>query len=73
MKSKVTLVSSFICNVNSRKDRTIEKYIEYGKALLQTKIPKIIFNVILKIFIYVYSIYDKKFNLKSDDENKTEN
>jgi hypothetical protein len=38
-----TLVSAFISNVNTRKDRTIEKYIEYGKILLQTKIPKIIF------------------------------
>ena len=38
-----TIVSAFISNVNSRKDRTIEKYIEYGKVLLQTKIQKIIF------------------------------
>jgi hypothetical protein len=38
-----TLVSAFISNVNTRKDRKIEKYIEYGKLLLQTKIPKIIF------------------------------
>lgn len=38
-----TIVSAFISNVNTRKDRTIEKYIEYGKVLLQTKIQKIIF------------------------------
>ena len=38
-----TLVSAFISNVNSRKDRSIEKYIEYGKVLLQAKIQKIIF------------------------------
>lgn len=38
-----TIVSAFITNVNSRKDRTIEKYLEYGKVLLQTKIQKIIF------------------------------
>jgi len=38
-----TIVSAFISNVNSREDRTIEKYIEYGKVLLQTKIQKIIF------------------------------
>ena len=38
-----TIVSAFISNVNSRKDRSIEKYIEYGKVLLQAKIQKIIF------------------------------
>ena len=38
-----TIVSAFISNVNSRKDRTIEKYIEYGKVLLQSKTQKIIF------------------------------
>ena len=38
-----TIVSAFISNVNSRKDRKIEKYVEYGKLLLQTKIQKIIF------------------------------
>jgi hypothetical protein len=38
-----TLVSAFIANVNSRKDRTLEKYIEYGNILLQTKLQKIIF------------------------------
>ena len=38
-----TIVSAFISNINTRKDRTIEKYIEYGKVLLQTKIQKIIF------------------------------
>ena len=38
-----TIVSAFITNVNSRKDRTIEKYIEYGKILLQSKVHKIIF------------------------------
>jgi hypothetical protein len=43
MNSEVTLVSAYITNINSRKDRSTEKYIEYGKILLQTKIPKIIF------------------------------
>ncbi len=38
-----TIVSAFIANVNSREDRTIEKYIEYGKFFLQTNIQKIIF------------------------------
>jgi len=43
MNSEVTIVSAYITNINSRKDRSTEKYIEYGKILLQTKIPKIIF------------------------------
>ena len=43
MNSEVTLVSAYITNINNRKDRSTEKYIEYGKILLQTKIPKIIF------------------------------
>jgi hypothetical protein len=38
-----TIVSAFISNINSRKDRKIEKYIEYGKLLLQSKVHKIIF------------------------------
>lgn len=38
-----TIVSAFISNVNNRKDRTMEKYIEYGKLFLQTKVQKIIF------------------------------
>lgn len=39
----ITIVSAFIININSRKDRSIQKYIEYGKVLLQTKVQKIIF------------------------------
>lgn len=42
-KFKNTIVTSFVCNSNNRKDRPIDKYIELGKVLLQTKIPKIIF------------------------------
>jgi hypothetical protein len=41
-KFKNTIVTSFICSSN-RKDRPIDKYIDLGKILLQTKIPKIIF------------------------------
>ena len=52
---------------------SVSLHLAYNLFYIFKKIPKIIFNVILKIFIYVYSIYDKKFNLKSDDENKTEN
>jgi hypothetical protein len=42
-KFKNTIVTSFVCNSNNRKDRSIDKYIELGKVLLQTKIPKVIF------------------------------
>jgi hypothetical protein len=42
-KFKNTIVTSFVCNSNNRKDRPIDKYIELGKVLLQTKIPKVIF------------------------------
>jgi hypothetical protein len=38
-----TIVTSFVCNGNSRKDRTCDKYIELGKHLLMAKTPKIIF------------------------------
>jgi hypothetical protein len=42
-KFKNTIVTSFVCNSNNRKDRPIDKYIELGKVLLETKIPKVIF------------------------------
>lgn len=38
-----TIVSAFISNVNSRTDRTIESYYQYGKLVLQSTTPKIIF------------------------------
>ena len=38
-----TIVSAFVTNINSRSDRNMEKYIEYGKQLLQIKTPKVIF------------------------------
>jgi len=38
------IVSAFLTNVNRRKDRTIEKYLDFGKQLLALdKIPKIVF------------------------------
>ena len=42
-KFKNTIVTCFVCNINNRKDRPIDKYIELGKVLLETKIPKVIF------------------------------
>ena len=38
-----TIVTSFVCNGNNRKDRLLDKYIELGKHLLMAKTPKIIF------------------------------
>jgi hypothetical protein len=38
-----TIVSAFISNINSRKDRNISNYFEYGKSLLKSKTNKIIF------------------------------
>lgn len=38
-----TIVSAFISNVNSRKDRNINDYYALGKLLLKSKTPKIIF------------------------------
>ena len=52
---------------------SVSLHLAYNLFYIFKKILKIIFNVILKIFNYVYSIYDKKFNLKSDDEKKTDN
>jgi len=37
------LVSAFILNMNTRKDINTSEYIEKGKILLKTNIPKIIF------------------------------
>lgn len=38
-----TIVSAFISNVNERLDRNLEKYWQWGKLLLQSNTPKIIF------------------------------
>jgi len=38
-----TVVSAFISNVNSRGDRNIQKYLDYGRALFSVRIPQIIF------------------------------
>ena len=36
-KFKNTIVTSFVCNSNNRKDRPTDKYIELAKVFLQTK------------------------------------
>jgi hypothetical protein len=40
---KSTLVSAFVSNVNARDDRTLQKYFDLGKLLIQCDVPKIIF------------------------------
>lgn len=42
MESKITIVSAFVTNVNNV-DRTLESYFNYGKLLLESDLPKIIF------------------------------
>lgn len=37
------IVSAFMNNVNQREDRKMDKYIEYGKTLLATNLPKVVF------------------------------
>jgi hypothetical protein len=38
-----TIVSAFISNVNHKYDNTLQRYYEFGKLLLQSTTPKIIF------------------------------
>ena len=68
-KFKNTIVTSFVCNSNNRKDRTIDKYIELGKILLQTKIPKIIFmdEQIYDNFSEYFNEYNFFIKINKDD------
>jgi len=38
-----TIVSAFVSNVNFRYNNSVQKYYEYGKPLLMSSVPKIIF------------------------------
>jgi hypothetical protein len=38
-----TIVSAFVSNINTRQDMNLHKYYEYGKLLLKSTTPKIIF------------------------------
>lgn len=42
-KTNVTLVSTFLSQVNHRTDRSIENYVEWSQYLLKCDIPKVIF------------------------------
>lgn len=50
--NSTTIVSAFVGGINSREDRIIDHYIEYGKQLLSIDIPKIIF-----MDVHTYSTY----------------
>ena len=64
-----TIVSAFVANVNSRRDRTLEKYIEYGKQLLETKAPKIIFidECVFETFADCINEYTHLISIKKED------
>lgn len=43
LKSQTVIVSAFMTKINQRSDRSMHKYIDYGKKLVQVRIPKIVF------------------------------
>jgi hypothetical protein len=43
LKSQTVIVSAFMTKINQRSDRDIQKYIDYGRKLVQVRIPKIVF------------------------------
>jgi hypothetical protein len=43
LKSQTVIVSAFMTKINQRSDRNMHKYIDYGKKLVQVRIPKIVF------------------------------
>ena len=57
-----TIVSAFISNVNDRTDRNIDKYYEFGKLLLKSTTPKIIF---LDNEMYNIVQNDKAYNIEN--------
>ena len=56
-----TIVSAFLSNVNSREDKNIYTYYNYGKLLLKSSTPKIIFldeimfDLIDEDYEYIYN------------------
>lgn len=42
-KVNITIVSGFLSNINNIEYRNLEKYVEYGKKLINIKLPKVIF------------------------------
>jgi len=70
---KNTLVSCFLSNTNARKDRDINKYLEYGLKLLNTNIKKIIFieehiiDLLINNYGYEKNKYTNIIPLKRED------
>ena len=60
MKNNITIVTAFITRVNTRKDRDINWYLERGKKLLSSPIPKVVF--IQKEMIYMVQNIQPSFN-----------
>jgi hypothetical protein len=42
-KFNITIVSGFLSNINNTEQKTVEKYIEHGKKLIEIRLPKVIF------------------------------
>ena len=51
---KTTIVSAFIANANNRTDRSVDRYLEYGKILMDVPVHKIILidDTIIEIKAY---------------------
>ena len=60
MKNNITIVTAFITRVNTIKDRDINWYLERGKKLLSSPIPKVVF--IQKEMISVVQNIQPSFN-----------
>jgi len=43
MKHNLTLVSAFIAGINQSPDKTVDKYLNYGRQLMKINIPKVLF------------------------------
>lgn len=60
LKSQTIIVSAFMSQINDRPDRILNKYIDFGKKLVDVSIPKIVF-----IEKHVFDNYDMR---KSNDQ-----
>jgi hypothetical protein len=60
MKNNITIVTAFITRVNTRKDRDVSWYLERGKKLLSSAIPKVVF--IQKEMISIVQNIQPSFN-----------
>jgi hypothetical protein len=58
-----TIVSAFVSSVNNRYNDSITRYYNYGKLLLQSTVPKIIFVDEIMFDLIQEGDYDKKNNV----------